>query len=254
MPPIVWLHPPDYQRFFSSLQVLHDLKVLTKIDPPPLSSQNTSAGFNGAQGAVAPLELDPLAYCHESSKTPHAVGDESGVEGIGAGSSAIEQFHKAMAEAAEVHKSEVELGKRAGLPAIGSMRGLRRDKKARSAAAEALINVKVPPQEMKMGLGWGCLHVDVPVFLANEKVAYKRVEGHMQWCDFWSTYQVGAMYSGLIDLWIDEFGPCDAIVAVCDAKETRAADVTVPQPCRRTCRTCPTGLAKRELRHTAISR
>lgn len=74
-------------------------------------------------------------------------------------------------------------------------RGISRDKKARSAAAEALLREKSPPKEFRMGLGWAVLHVDVVIYTEDKNMAQpRRVPGHMQWSNFWNTYQVRASY------------------------------------------------------------
>lgn len=76
---------------------------------------------------------------------------------------------------------------------------IQQNAQARSAAAEALLREKTPPREMKMGLGWAVLHVDVVVYTEDpSKSQPKRVRQHMEWSNFWSTYQVGWFVFSLV--------------------------------------------------------
>eukprot|EP00904_Undaria_pinnatifida_P000364 jgi/Undpi1/10328/HiC_scaffold_28.g12778.m1 len=179
----------------SSLRILHDMNILTRIDPP---STNTS---NSAASTAAPAP-DPFAYSHCSVTEVPATGETGGAEagvtveggregggGKGRGGRG-EGFRRAMAKAAAVRKDGVELSGAESGALYMSMRGMRRDKRARTAATEALLNAEIPPGEIKMGLGWACLHVDVAVYTEDKaKTVSKKVSDHIQWCDFWSTYQ-----------------------------------------------------------------
>lgn len=105
-----------------------------------------------------------------------------------------------MASATASRKEDLQL---ASMPATSLassnkiVRGLRRDKRARSLAAEALLREDSPPEEIRMGLGWAILHVDVVVYTENKKMARpSRVTGHLEWSNFWSTYQVRARGAG----------------------------------------------------------
>lgn len=164
------------------------MKILTKIERPAL---NDSASPTKANGSTGDLVSDRLSYCHTSAVEGGAALADGGRGGTG-GNSAIDAFNKAMVAAAAARKGEVELGPVAFTAPLASKVGMRRDRRARSAAAEALINEKSPPAEMKMGLGWACLHVDVAVYTENKEMTQpKRVVGHIQWCNFWGIYQVG---------------------------------------------------------------
>lgn len=124
-----------------------------------------------------------------------------GAGGGGDGGLAIETFRKAMVKAAEVRKDGAELNAAETGALYMSLRGMRRDKRARTLATEALLNEKSPPGDIKMGLGWACLHVDVAVYTEDKKATVsKKVSDHIQWCDFWSTYQVGWRVGSLIAL------------------------------------------------------
>ena len=104
-----------------------------------------------------------------------------------------------MMKAAEVRKDGAELSAVETGALYMSLRGMRRDKRARTAATEALLNEESPPAEIKMGLGWACLHVDVAVYTEDKKATVsKKVSDHIQWCDFWSTYQVGRRVASVI--------------------------------------------------------
>lgn len=73
---------------------------------------------------------------------------------------------------------------------------------ARSAAAEALLREKSPPGEMRMGLGWAVLHVDLVVYTEDSRKSLpKRVTGHLEWSNFWSTYQVGLVWDRLFSVY-----------------------------------------------------
>ncbi|CAN0309802.1 unnamed protein product [Pylaiella littoralis] len=236
----------------SSLQILHDMRILTKTDPPaaaaPASATSRSSAAAPADGnakapstksaksaksasasasapAPAPAPAspaesadldaeDPNAYSHVTSQDiqrpstgeamaaaaaattmtasrPGKSGDPSG-GGNGAPAS-IDMFLEAMAAATASLKENLEL---ANLPVASFtssnkfVRGLRRDKRARTLAAEALLREDSPPAEIRMGLGWAILHVDVVVHTENEKMARPlRVTGHLEWSNFWSTYQ-----------------------------------------------------------------
>lgn len=180
-----------------SLQVLYDMKVLAKINQtgPEASSKRKSSATE------APVLDDPLAYHHVSVKT--VPRDSSGATQVNTGDdSAIKNYRQAMAKVVALRRDTIELSAskmkmKGNLAPFTSMRGMRRDKEARSVAALALLNETTPPKEMRMGLGWACLHVDVVVYTEKEEhTEPMRVVGHIQWCHFWSTYQVRLTPSG----------------------------------------------------------
>ncbi|CAN0118809.1 unnamed protein product, partial [Ectocarpus fasciculatus] len=191
------------------------MRVLTKMDSPaapPSSSTpgggvstatarssgsagNSSSTEEGAPPSSLPGE-DPFAYRHATAQVvPISTGETTGkavaVGGGGSGgdgSAAIEKFHKAV-EAARVAREDALQYSRTPV-ARDTTRGISRDKKARSAAAEALLREKSPPKEFRMGLGWAVLHVDVVIYTEDKNMAQpRRVPGHMQWSNFWNTYQ-----------------------------------------------------------------
>ncbi|CAM9402874.1 unnamed protein product [Ectocarpus sp. 4 AP-2014] len=202
------------EALMSTLQILHDMRILTKMDspaaPPSSSSSSASGGVTtttapssgsadnnsstevGAPPSSLPGE-DPFAYRHATAQvvpisTDETTGKAVAVSGGGDGSAAIDKFHKAV-EAARVARQDALQYSRTPV-ARETTRGISRDKKARSAAAEALLREKSPPKEFRMGLGWAVLHVDVVIYTEDKNMAQpRRVPGHMQWSNFWNTYQ-----------------------------------------------------------------
>lgn len=177
----------------SSLEALYALRVLSKEARTDLGTGTTSAA--NANDATAHGHADDpppagnvstrLAYSHVSMQQATA----SGERGTGKPRDGTDDNSNAFETALAASKAaSVKLK---AMAMTSSARGQRRDKKARSAAAEALLNVNDPPGEIKMGLGRAWIHVDLVIQTASTtKPITKRVEGHIQWCDFWSTYQV----------------------------------------------------------------
>ncbi|CAM9522852.1 unnamed protein product [Ectocarpus sp. 8 AP-2014] len=202
------------EALMSTLQTLHDMRILTKMDSPAApSSSSSSSASGGVTSTTAPLSgsadnnssteegaprsslpgEDPFAYRHATAQvvpisTDETTGKAVAVSGGGDGSAAIDKFHKAV-EAARVARQDALQYSRTPV-ARDTTRGISRDKKARSAAAEALLREKSPPKEFRMGLGWAVLHVDVVIYTEDKNMAQpRRVPGHMQWSNFWNTYQ-----------------------------------------------------------------
>lgn len=164
---------PPHLHVRSSIQALEDMKVLSRIETPSssqLSESNAAAGAHDNRGG--------RAYAHASCQ-------EEGVT----------LLDKAPLLASPV--DTLSSTAKAGDASRGHKRSesQRRDRKARSAAASAQVIMKDPPKELRMGLGWACLHVDLAVYTEEKtEVQTKRVAGHIQWCDFWSTYEVSGDY------------------------------------------------------------
>eukprot|EP00903_Cladosiphon_okamuranus_P009842 g9353.t1 len=200
----------------SSLKILHEMRVLTATDPPPPATATATATSRGnpkeasssasssssSSSSPPPSQGDRFAYLHDTAKDiqPMSTGAES--------AAAIDKFHKDMAAAAAARREQIKHAEESppanqyGVnPFARSARGLRRDKKARSAAAEALLREKSPPGEMRMGLGWAVLHVDLVVFTEDSRKSLpKRVTQHLGWSNFWSTYQFFATGQRTADL------------------------------------------------------
>lgn len=164
------------------------MSVVTKIDPANAPSRDDTCTA-GKGGNV----IDPLAYSHASAKFPLVIRNRPPAKG---GDSAIELYDATVKAVAAERRKEKFQGFD-GSAFYVSKRGLRKDKKARSAAAQALLQAKDPPAEMKIGLGWACLRTDLAVYAAD-KTMYKRVSDETQWWDFWNTYQVGHCFSSVL--------------------------------------------------------
>lgn len=163
------------------------MSVVTKIDPANAPSRDDTCTVGKGESVV-----DPLAYSHASAKFPLVIRNRTPAKG---GDSAIELYDATVKAVAAERRKEKCRGSD-GSTFYVSKRGLRRDKKARSAAAEALLQAKDPPAEMKIGLGWACLRTDLAVYAAD-KTMYKRVSDETQWWDFWNTYQVRHCFSSV---------------------------------------------------------
>lgn len=197
------------------------MKVLTRVDAPARLDKDLEAANprhrKGTTSSASAKISDSLPYAHIVTQRAAAAAMKSGAKAsksggnangnansngngnsIGIGNTAaITTFEQAMKSIAEVRSEEKIRGPDGVIVAGTSVRGMRRDKRARSAAAEALLDMNDPPREMKMGLGWACLHVDLAVYTEDGSAAEnKRVAGHIQWCDFWSTYQVWFYWEG----------------------------------------------------------
>ncbi|CAM9837902.1 unnamed protein product, partial [Ectocarpus sp. 12 AP-2014] len=201
------------EALMSTLQILHDMRILTKMDSPAAPSSSSSSASGGVTTTTAPSSgsaddnrsteegapasglpgEDPFAYRHATAQvvpisTDETTGKAVAISGGGDGSAAIDKFHKAV-EAARVARQDALQYSRNPV-ARDTTRGISRDKKARSAAAEALLRENSPPKEFRMGLGWAVLHVDVVIYTEDKNMAQpRRVPGHMQWSNFWNTYQ-----------------------------------------------------------------
>lgn len=206
------------------------MKVLTKIDTPARPDKRVdAAGFRNGGGttpSATPKISDSMPYFHITTQRAAAAAIKSGAKtlatvvmeaasGGGGKTAAITTFEHTMNAIAQSRSGEKIRGPDGVIVAGTSLRGLRRDKRERSAAAESLLDMNDPPREMKIGLGWACLHVDLAVYTEDKAMTEnKRVAGHIQWCDFWSTYQVcccqekGAGRGGSF------FLPCDSLFNV----------------------------------------
>ncbi|CAB1103033.1 unnamed protein product [Ectocarpus sp. CCAP 1310/34] len=203
------------EALMSTLQILHDMRILTKMDSPAAPSSSSSSSASGGvttttapssgsadnnrstEEGAPPSSLpgeDPFAYRHATAQvvpisTDETTGKAVAVSGGGDGSAAIDKFHKAVEAARVARQDALQYSRTPG--ARDTTRGISRDKKARSAAAEALLRENSPPKEFRMGLGWAVLHVDVVIYTEDKNMAQpRRVPGHMQWSNFWNTYQV----------------------------------------------------------------